>query len=736
VKQPTEEDLTKKPANQNPIRPSFIPITNNITMRFSLASITALSALVGPVFAQNGSSNYVRRAQESKCTLFIKVENKGSDGDLTSYACTLASSPHSFLEIEGLSDEFFRGSNIISGKSELEFGTGVTVSSNNVITLNEGTVSVGMSNNPTAQSTTGVKKTLAIRVIAQDAETTFSAGDIKDEIFGTGVDQVNLSERYDTCSYGELTFEPYVGTTSKGMIVDGVAEVTISVDVSGQSSYNIQNAVTTAAAEQIGNLSQEFDYVMLCLPPGTSGGWIAYAYINSYLSVYNDKWCNYPSGQVHEIGHNLGLAHSGESSAYDDQSGMMGYSYSQDEGPRMCFNAAKNRQLGWYDSRTVQINIASEIWEGKITGIANYKDDEITDEKVSVWFNLAGKDYYVSFNSKVGGGDDDMNSGTVEGGNQVLVHQRSQGTGYSVSKLLAKLSANGEYTIQNYKVKVGIIDTSANPPHAFVTIGDENNTAPPVAAPIVSPTDQPVASPIVSPTDQPVAAPIVSPTGQPAEGSEYWFIKKFSVVSKIRRNEKVKSYAKFKLKTTKNNVVENAIIELNYASEAEENDCYFDCSRLTLDHDGTQIGQLGNCGPDCTSGIIADINGVKHPEFYLWDQLYWENHVSYSYDKGPLNVQGANKNMFNRCYNKCFNNQDQTSSQTSRSCTTNAKGKCFISIPAFHPDDVSSVKLNLKNIDVVDSELMYDDMLNQRNSDNCPLFTDDCPSVIIDHNDL
>merc|ERR1712021_203222 len=119
---------------------------------------------------------------------------------------------------------------------------------------------------------------------------------------------------------------------------------------------------------------------------------------------------------------------------------------------------------------------------------------------------------------------------------------------------------------------------------------------------------------------------------------------------------------KFKLKTTKNNVVENAIIELNYTSEAEENDCYFDCSRLTLDHDGTQIGQLGNCGPDCTSGIIADINGVKHPEFYLWDQLYWENHVSYSYDKGPLNVQGANKNMFNRCYNKCFNNQDQTSS--------------------------------------------------------------------------
>jgi len=91
-------------------------------------------------------------------------------------------------------------------------------------------------------------------------------------------------------------------------------------------------------------------------------------------------------------------------------------------------------------------------------------------------------------------------------------------------------------------------------------------------------------------------------------------------------------------------------------NSTEEKDCYFDCKYLTLDHDGTQLGQVGNCGYDCTSGIAADINGVLHPELFLWEQHYYENGQSYGYDTGPLNVQGTDKNMFNRCYNECFVN--------------------------------------------------------------------------------
>ena len=87
---------------------------------------------------------------------------------------------------------------------------------------------------------------------------------------------------------------------------------------------------------------------------------IAYAYVNSWNSVYSNQWCNYVSAQVHEIGHNIGLAHSNEgSTTYADQSGMMGYSYGNESAPKMCFNAAKNNQLGWYADKTTIVTPSS-----------------------------------------------------------------------------------------------------------------------------------------------------------------------------------------------------------------------------------------------------------------------------------------------------------------------------------------------------------------------------------------
>lgn len=144
-------------------------------------------------------------------------------------------------------------------------------------------------------ATTGIQKVLAVRAIAPDASTTSSAQVISDEIFGTSTDSVNLRSQYQDCSYNQLDFQP---TTDFGTGTSvGTTTVNISANVSGASDSDIRTAMLNA----LGGKPANVDYVMLCVPPGTSGGWIAYAYINSYLSVYNNEWCNYPSGQMHEV---------------------------------------------------------------------------------------------------------------------------------------------------------------------------------------------------------------------------------------------------------------------------------------------------------------------------------------------------------------------------------------------------------------------------------------------------
>jgi hypothetical protein len=150
----------------------------------------------------------------------------------------------------------------------------------------------------------------------------------------------------------------------------------------------------------------------------------------------------------------------------------MGYSYSTDDGPEMCFNAPKNWQLQWYDDRETTV---SGGWSGELYGIADYGD---TNDGDTVIAQIPGttEDWYVSFNRKIG-----INSGTVEGGDQVLVHKRPSGLGYGESTLMAKLSSGNTYSDAPLEITVNAIDLSANPAFASVTFG--------TTAPTTSPTE-------------------------------------------------------------------------------------------------------------------------------------------------------------------------------------------------------------------------------------------------------
>ena len=62
--------------------------------------------------------------------------------------------------------------------------------------------------------------------------------------------------------------------------------------------------------------------VMFCMPASVSMP-SAYGAIGGYYSVYQDKSCSYLSSTMHEIGHNLYLAHSNENGNYGDITGTV-----------------------------------------------------------------------------------------------------------------------------------------------------------------------------------------------------------------------------------------------------------------------------------------------------------------------------------------------------------------------------------------------------------------------------
>ena len=124
---------------------------------------------------------------------------------------------------------------------------------------------------------------LVIRANASDSSTTATESQLSDDLFGTSGDTMNIKSQFALCSDGNLLFEPL--TTNSLVGTDGVYTISLpNTTVNGISDGIIKDAMTNQAAKDLGApLNTIADYVILCLPPGTSGGWIAYAYINSWL---------------------------------------------------------------------------------------------------------------------------------------------------------------------------------------------------------------------------------------------------------------------------------------------------------------------------------------------------------------------------------------------------------------------------------------------------------------------
>jgi hypothetical protein len=163
---------------------------------------------------------------------------------------------------------------------------------------------------------TGTKTVLAVRIIVNDGAYSWTdQTGLSNDVFGNGVDTVNLKSQYAACSYNQLIFEkapdrsmlttvtPNPGDTN---IVNGVVDIKVNLNKTGVNGTfqdgTIKNAVTAELNRVFGVTSPTAlaNHVMYCLPSGAMSG-IAYANVNSWNSVYSNQWCNYLSAQMHEV---------------------------------------------------------------------------------------------------------------------------------------------------------------------------------------------------------------------------------------------------------------------------------------------------------------------------------------------------------------------------------------------------------------------------------------------------
>jgi hypothetical protein len=160
----------------------------------------------------------------------------------------------------------------------------------------------------------GTLETLVVRVIANNGVQPASEMQLYDDIFD---DSSSLKSQYSGCSKGQMNIIPAEGYgsstagTNGGGNSDNTGIVTVNVGVDSTDRPILETNAFAAAEKKVGGtLKDQFDLVIFCQPDG-SGLWIGYAYVNDFRSFFRDFWCSQMSALVHEVGHNLGLDHSG-----------------------------------------------------------------------------------------------------------------------------------------------------------------------------------------------------------------------------------------------------------------------------------------------------------------------------------------------------------------------------------------------------------------------------------------
>ena len=192
---------------------------------------------------------------------------------------------------------------------------------------------------------------------------------------------------------------------------------------------------------------------------------------------------------------------------------MMGNPLYSDDVGAMCYNAAKNWQLGWYESHTICINPREQqSWYGTMVGIADYENNPENNPVVVKIETGTVTDQFIAFNRATG-----VNRQNDEADNEVTIVKAGQnGEWYSQSFLLNTLKAGQEHTIPNWgdgktlHIKANFIDINPGddkPGYAEISV---------CLGECIIPTEKPSRNPSEAPSDPPSTRPSLRPSATPS----------------------------------------------------------------------------------------------------------------------------------------------------------------------------------------------------------------------------
>jgi Gametolysin peptidase M11 len=201
--------------------------------------------------------------------------------------------------------------------------------------------------------TQGNKTIAIVRISAPGSPNRFPKAKLTKVWFGA---DRSFQTQMTACSFGQLNWRSA-----------GVHDIRLVQNVSTFATREeMQLAIERQLRNQTGKSMTELgDKVVFCYPKNSPGEWLASASLHGWRAMFNDGWCGSLSAAMHEIGHTVGLLHSGKSETenweYSDTTGYMGFSILASSTPHKCFNGFNHWQLGWYPGRRRTLEIKPAV---------------------------------------------------------------------------------------------------------------------------------------------------------------------------------------------------------------------------------------------------------------------------------------------------------------------------------------------------------------------------------------